>query len=77
MRVRAHSAAASSSVARVEVAPEKVAEFAAEHAREAARRLRELGFAYVALDLEGYRMGSVNEVLPSGGAGVKNGGDAE
>lgn len=32
--------------------------------REAARRLRELGFACAALDPEGYRMGSVNEVLP-------------
>ena len=50
-----------------------MAEFAGRHARQAARRLREFGFAYAALDLEGYRMGSVNEVLPDGGAGVKNG----
>jgi uncharacterized protein len=26
--------------------------------------LKELGFTYVALDLQGYRTGSMNEVLP-------------
>lgn len=33
-----------------------------------ARRLRDLGFAYVALDLEGYHMGSLNEVHSGGAA---------
>ena len=28
------------------------------------RKLKELGFTYVALDLEGYRSGSMNEILP-------------
>ena len=31
---------------------------------ELARRFRELGFAYVTLDLQGFRSGSMNEVLP-------------
>lgn len=30
-----------------------------------ARRFKELGFQYVTLDLEGYRQGSLNEVLPA------------
>jgi uncharacterized protein len=29
-----------------------------------AKALRAVGFAYVALDLEGYRQGSLNETLP-------------
>jgi uncharacterized protein len=29
-----------------------------------AARFRELGFKYVTLDLEGFRSGSMNEVLP-------------
>lgn len=32
--------------------------------RELATRFRELGFKYVTLDLEGFRSGSMNEVLP-------------
>lgn len=61
VRVRVHSG-----VARIEMDPERLAEFAGKHAREAARRLSELGFAYVALDLAGYRTGSLNEVLHPG-----------
>jgi len=30
---------------------------------ELAKRFRELGFKYVTLDLEGFRSGSMNEVL--------------
>jgi len=30
---------------------------------ELARRFRELGFKYVTLDLEGFRSGSMNEIL--------------
>ncbi len=33
-----------------------------------AERLKEIGFIYVALDLQGYRSGSMNEVLPAGDA---------
>jgi uncharacterized protein len=32
-------------------------------------RLRELGFTYVAIDLKGYRTGSLNEA-PSGSSGL-------
>ena len=33
---------------------------------EIERKLRELGYAYVTLDLRGFRSGSMNEILPSG-----------
>ena len=35
-----------------------------ERRQEITRKLREFGFSYVSLDLEGYRIGSMNEVLP-------------
>jgi len=38
--------------------------------QELAARFRELGFKYVTLDLEGFRSGSMNEVLKTGEAGV-------
>jgi uncharacterized protein len=59
-RVRFHG-----EVARIEVAPDEVARFADPGLRarvDAACRAR--GFAYVALDLRGYRTGSLNETLP-------------
>jgi len=31
-------------------------------------KLKELGFSYITLDLQGYRMGSMNEVLVAPGA---------
>jgi len=40
----------------------------AEMAREIAARLKAAGFLYVALDLEGYRQGSLNEALRAGKA---------
>ncbi len=58
-RVRSHG-----DLARIEVAPEMIAVLAGEPARSrAARRLRELGFRYITIDIEGYRMGSLNESL--------------
>jgi uncharacterized protein len=58
-RVRHHG-----DVARVEVLPEQVERAAAPDVREPlVRGLRRLGFHYVALDLQGYRSGSLNEVL--------------
>lgn len=57
VRVRVHG-----DVARVEVAPDELE--AAWARREAvAAAVREAGFAYAALDLEGYRTGSLNETL--------------
>ena len=61
VRVRVHGGGA---LARVETLPEEFDLVAAGPARsEVDARLRELGFAYVALDLRGYRTGSMNEVL--------------
>ncbi|MBI5513781.1 MAG: ATP-dependent sacrificial sulfur transferase LarE [Deltaproteobacteria bacterium] len=57
VRVRYHS-----DLARVEVGPEEL-ERAFGLRRDIARACREAGFAYATLDLEGYRMGSHNEVV--------------
>lgn len=48
--------------ARIEIAPAEFGRLAALHA-EVAVHFRALGFQYVSLDLQGYRMGSLNEVL--------------
>lgn len=68
VRVRAHG-----DVARVEVPPERIGELAADPARTAAvEGIKAAGFKYVALDLQGYRTGSLNEGLAKGrGAGKK------
>ena len=51
-------------VARLEVAPEAIAVVAAPGLRDAiVEGLRALGYRHVAVDLEGYRMGSMNEQL--------------
>ena len=57
-RVRDHG-----DLARLEVEIEHIAR-AAELREEIAERLLRLGFKYVALDLVGFRSGSMNEVLP-------------
>ncbi len=59
VRVRHHG-----EVARIELPPEDMSRFFAEGLAEPiGRRIKELGFQYVALDLQGYRSGSMNEVL--------------
>lgn len=51
-------------IARLEIPPDEIARLAQPGARAlAVRVLRELGYHYVTLDLVGYRMGSLNEVL--------------
>jgi uncharacterized protein len=51
-------------LARIEVNGPDIALAAEESARHAiVRRLRELGYVYVTLDLEGFRSGSLNEAL--------------
>ncbi len=56
-RVRHHD-----HVARLEVAPSEMARMMAPDTRATiVRELKRLGYRYVALDLEGYRMGSLNE----------------
>jgi uncharacterized protein len=60
-RVRLHD-----KLARVEISPEEMPRaLAPEMAAAIAARLKAAGFAYVALDLEGYRQGSLNETLSS------------
>jgi pyridinium-3,5-biscarboxylic acid mononucleotide sulfurtransferase len=58
-RVRLHD-----QLARVEIAPDEMPRaLSSEVAAAIAARLKAAGFAYVALDLEGYRQGSLNEGL--------------
>ncbi|HXN95416.1 MAG TPA: ATP-dependent sacrificial sulfur transferase LarE [Candidatus Acidoferrales bacterium] len=58
-RVRLHD-----KLARVEISPEEMPRaLAPEMAAALADRLKAAGFTYVALDLEGYRQGSLNETL--------------
>ncbi len=57
LRVRSHG-----DLARIEVPPADIPRLAA-RAAEISAALKELGFAYAALDLQGYRTGSLNEVL--------------
>ncbi len=61
-RVRLHD-----KLARVEISVDEMPRaLAAEMAAAIAARLKAAGFAYVALDLEGYRQGSLNETLSPG-----------
>lgn len=60
VRVRYHEPR----LARIELPADRIAEFADPARRaELVDRLRQIGFAYVALDLQGFRSGSGNEVL--------------
>ena len=59
-RVRFHD----NSTARVEVDPSEIGRFVQEPFRtELVTHFKELGFTYVTLDLQGYRTGSMNELL--------------
>jgi uncharacterized protein len=59
-RVRLHD-----KLARVEIAPEEMDRaFSKETSAAISQALKRVGFTYVALDLEGYRQGSLNETLP-------------
>lgn len=61
-RVRAHGM--SGELARIELAPEEFERgLDPELARRIAAQLKDAGFAFVALDLEGYRQGSLNSLL--------------
>ena len=58
-RVRIHD-----NLARVEISPDEMPRaFSLEMAAAIAERLKSAGFAYVALDPQGYRQGSLNEAL--------------
>ena len=58
LRVRSHG-----DLARIEVPPADIPRLAA-RASEIAAAFKDFGFAYVTLDLLGYRTGSMNEILP-------------
>jgi uncharacterized protein len=58
LRVRHHG-----QVARIELPPADMPAFLASHAEAATSYLKSLGFLYVALDLQGFRSGSLNEGL--------------
>ncbi len=57
LRVRHHD-----SIARIEVAPEEMPRLL-QQGPVIVKRLRDLGYLYVTMDLQGYRTGSMNEVL--------------
>jgi uncharacterized protein len=67
-RVRLHD-----QLARVEISPAELPRaLSPEMAATISEHLKAVGFTYVALDLEGYRQGSLNETLPvSGSASAK------
>jgi uncharacterized protein len=58
VRVRDHQ-----SLARIEVSIAELDKILCNR-QEIVRRLREIGYHYIALDLQGFRSGSMNEVLP-------------
>jgi uncharacterized protein len=58
VRVRAHG-----DIARIEVVKEDIVRFLQADTTEIAKRFKDLGFSYITLDLEGYRSGSMDEVL--------------
>ena len=60
-RVRIHG-----NIARIEVLPDEISKLTEESVRNKVyKTLKELGFAYVTMDLAGYRTGSMNETLSS------------
>ena len=62
VRVRHHG-----DVARIELGADEIGRFVAEgHGPPVLARFRELGFRYAALDVAGYRTGSMNDTLPAG-----------
>ncbi len=59
LRVRIHG-----KIARIEVTPDQFARLISDEIRtQVVERFKQIGFTYVSMDLTGYRMGSMNEVL--------------
>ena len=59
LRVRIHG-----EMARIEVLPEDFPRIMQEEIRKKiTEKLKEIGFSYVTLDLQGYRTGSMNETI--------------
>ena len=60
VRLRDHG-----NIARLEIDPEDLKKIIQPEIREAiVKKLKELGFLYISLDLEGYKSGSLNKMLP-------------
>jgi len=74
VRVRVHG-----NVARIEVLPEELDKILSSEVRElVAADLKKLGFVFVSIDLEGYRTGSMNELIERIGVSVvESGGDGQ
>lgn len=52
------------SMARIEVLPDEIEKLARKDIKEEiVLKLKSYGFTYISMDLEGYRTGSMNEVL--------------
>ena len=66
LRVRYHN-----EIARIEV-NKKDMQLLLEHSDSIVKKFKELGFIYVTLDMEGYRTGSLNEVLRNEGRDRRN-----
>ncbi|MCR5210402.1 MAG: ATP-dependent sacrificial sulfur transferase LarE [Lachnospiraceae bacterium] len=63
VRVRVHGMG-KNTVARIETEPDEIARIVRDDIRnEIYTKFKEYGFAYVALDMKGYRMGSMNETI--------------
>jgi uncharacterized protein len=59
LRVRHHD-----NLARIELAPEEITAFLDETIRnKIEQKFKELGYKFVTLDLSGYRMGSLNQLI--------------
>lgn len=69
LRVRHHD-----KVARIELPSELLVEFVTLHAATATEKLKALGYQYVTLDLQGFRSGSMNEVLAKNVLAASTGG---
>lgn len=61
LRVRSHG-----TVARLELGPEDFEKVVNGLREEVVKRIKEAGFTYVALDLQGYRTGAMNEIFVHG-----------
>lgn len=57
LRLRHHQ-----DICRIEVGRDEIVKFASKH-QQVVNRLKKLGYNYITLDLEGYRTGSLNEVI--------------
>ena len=63
-RVRVHQQGIKNRIARIEVLPEEFElVMRPENREKIVKKVKEAGFSYVSLDLEGYKMGSMNRVL--------------